>query len=132
MTQDDGAGLLPDRTYTGDKSYDEGDNHEYLKSRGRRSALRLKQTRTEKTDAPTKIWEALEAGEAYQAGLKERCKIEQKHGEGKTGHGLRRCRCLGLAKFHAQAIMTVWVLNLKVVVARSAGVTLRGRAWSPG
>jgi IS5 family transposase len=132
VEQDNAIELPPDRTYAGDKGYDYGDNHELLKEKGLGDALRLKKTRTEKKDPHTKRWEELEASETYQKGGKERYKIEQKNGEGKRGHGLRRCRYVGLARYHVQTIMTAWVLNLKVVVARSSGVTLRGYSWSPG
>ena len=49
----------------------------------------------------------------YRAGLRERYKIEQKFGEAKLWHGLRRCRYLGLARYRLQAYPTALVLNLK-------------------
>ena len=52
----------------------------------------------------------------YRAGLRERYKIEQKFGEAKLWHGLRRCRYLGLARYRLQAYPTALVLNLKRLV----------------
>lgn len=120
------------RTYSGDKGYDDGENHEYLKLEHLGDALKLKKTRTEKKDDNKEPWLELIETNEYKEGLCNRYKIERKFGEGKTSHGLRRCRYLGEKKLHIQACLTAAVLNLKVVVAAFSGVTLRGYAWSPG
>lgn len=120
------------RTYTGDKAYDDGDNHEILKTEKLGDALRLKITRTHKKNPHKAPWLKLLESEEYHQGLKERYKIEQKYGEAKLGHGLRRCRYLGLGKFHLQATLTAVVLNLKVVVAQITGSTLKGYDFQGG
>ena len=74
------------------------------------------------------MWQELKHTDEWQKGRRERYKIERKFGEGKLSHGLRRCRYLGLTKYHAQLAMTAIVLNLKVVVASMTGSTLRGYA----
>lgn len=40
----------------------------------------------------------------YKEGWKERYKIERKFGEAKAGHGLGRCRYLGLAGLGGEAV----------------------------
>lgn len=52
----------------------------------------------------------------YQAGGRERYKIERKFGEAKQSHGLGRCRYLDLIRFIIQAVMTAMVLKLKRLV----------------
>jgi IS5 family transposase len=59
---------------------------------------------------------------AYEFGRKERYKIEHKFGEAKQGHGLGRCRSLGLLNFGIQAYFTAIVLNLKRMVKLLTGV----------
>ena len=61
----------------------------------------------------------------YRAGLRERYKIEQKFGEAKLWHGLRRCRYLGLARYRLQAYLTALVLNLKRLVKLLHGLGFR-------
>ena len=61
----------------------------------------------------------------YRAGLRERYKIEQKFGEAKLWHGLRRCRYLGLARYRLQAYLTALVLNLKRLVKLLYGLGFR-------
>jgi len=62
---------------------------------------------------------------AYQDGRKERYKIERKFGEAKQGHGLGRCRYLGLLRFGIQMFFTAMVLNLKRMVKLMTGVGLK-------
>jgi len=113
---------LPVETYTGDKGYDDGNNHYYLELKGLHSAIRLKKTRTEKKDDNKQIWLDLKQTRQYQQGLKERYKIERKFGEAKQGHGLGRCRYLGKAGFAVQAFLTAIMLNLKRIVKMLTGV----------
>lgn len=117
-------GMDKNRTYSADKAYDDGEIHEYLKDRKINDAINLKITRT------AQMWQELKETIEWQKGRRERYKIERKYGEGKLSHGLRRCRYLGLTKYHAQLAMTAITLNLKVVVASMTGSTLRGYAYS--
>ena len=114
------------RTYAGDKAYDDGENHEILKTEKLGDALRLKITRIHKKNLHQGPWLKLLKDKRYHQGLKERYKIERKYGEAKLGHGLRRCRSLGLRKFHLQAALTAIILNIKVIVAQLTGSTLKG------
>jgi IS5 family transposase len=117
-------GMASKRTYAGDRGYDDGDIHEYLKDKKLGNAIKLKKTRT----AP--MWQELKADQKHRDGLKERYKVERKFAEEKQGHGLKRCRYLGLTKYHAQTVMTALVVNLKVVVASMTGSTLKGYAYA--
>ncbi|MBM3301446.1 MAG: IS5 family transposase [Deltaproteobacteria bacterium] len=116
--------------YAGDKAYDDGDNHELLREKGKKSALCLNRSRTEKKDPHKGLWEQMKASEEYEAGLKERYKVEQKNAEAKRWHGLGRCRYLGSAKYAVQALMTAMAMNLKRMVLLLCGVKFRGAARS--
>jgi len=113
---------IPVETATGDKAYDDGENHYFLKIKGLHSAIRLKRTRTQKKDPNKQIWLQLQETPQYQQGLKERYKIERKFGEAKKWHGLGRCRSVGRLKFAIQAILTAIVLNLKRMVKLLTGI----------
>ena len=67
-------------TYTADKGYDDGNNHYYLENHQLHSAIRLIKTRTGKKDANKEVWIHLQDTPEYQAGLRERYKIERKFG----------------------------------------------------
>ena len=121
---------LPVDTYAGDKGYDDGNNHYYLEQCGLHSAIRLKKTRTEKKDANKQVWLELKETPQYQQGLKERYKIERKFGEAKQGHGLGRCRYVGMLGFAVQAFMTAIMLNLKRMVKLLTGVGFKTQAAS--
>jgi len=111
--------------YAGDRGYDDGDNHEMLRSGGKHSALCLNEYRTRKY--PEGLWVEMQASEEYQTGLRVRYKIEQKNAEAKRRHGLDRCRYLGWRKYSLQAFMTGIVLNLKRIVKLITGIGLHGR-----
>ena len=113
--------------YAGDKGYDDGENHEFLKERGLKSALRLKRNRTQKKDPNKGPWLQLQADPDYQAGLKERYKVERKFGEAKLCHGFRRCRYLGLVRYEVQSYLTAMALNLKRLVKLLHGVSFRNQ-----
>lgn len=131
VEKDEQTGILPkERIYSGDKGYDYGDNHEYLKQKEHYDALILKNTRTKKKDKNTEIWLKLETTKEYQLGKKARKHIEKTFGDQKECHGLRRCRYLGLEKYNIQAVLTATVFNLQVVVAQISGKTLRGYSRS--
>lgn len=117
-------GMDSKRTYAADKGYDDGDIHEHLKEKKFGNAVKLKKTRT------ADIWKKLQEDQKHKDGLKERYKIERKFGEEKQGHGLKRCRYLGLTKYHAQTVMTALAVNLKVVAAFMTGSTLKGYAYA--
>ena len=51
---------IPVETATADKAYDDGGNHEFLKSKGIHSAIRLNAYRTAKKDSHKEIWLALQ------------------------------------------------------------------------
>ncbi|MBC7265290.1 MAG: transposase [Chloroflexi bacterium] len=108
--------------------YDDSDNHVFLAENGLHSAIRLNSYRTRKKDLNKRVWLEKEVTEPYQAGLKERYKIERKFGEGKRYHGMGRCRYLGLVRYTIQSILTAIVLNLKRLVKLLTGVSFRGRA----
>jgi len=74
------------------------------------------------------VWEALPATPQYQAGQKERYKIERKYGEAKAYHGLRRCRYVGWLRGTLPAYLTTLVLNLKRLVRWLTSVPFRRRA----
>lgn len=123
-------GLSKNRTYTADKAYDDGDNHEYLKQKQLGDGIILKETRINKQDANKQLWQQLQASPIYQQATKLRKTIEPILGSNKTGHGLRRCRYLGLANFGIQAKLTAMAWNLSVVVAILTGTTLKGYAYA--
>jgi IS5 family transposase len=112
-------------TYAADRGYDDGNNHLHLQDRNLNSAISLKDNRTKKKDSNKQIWLEMVQTAAYKAGRKERYKIERKFGEAKQGHGLGRCRYLGLLGFGIQAYFTAIVLNLKRMVKLLTGVGLK-------
>jgi IS5 family transposase len=128
LLERDLAKELPFGIVAADRGYDDGDNHFLLESKELHSAIRLNDYRTQKKDPNKQIWLDLQATPEYQAGLSERYKIERKFGEGKQGHGLRRCRYLGLLRYGLQALLTAIVLNLKRMVKLLTGANFKGRA----
>ncbi len=118
------------RVYAGDRAYDDSDLHERLRQLGKVSAFRLHDYRTKKKDGNKQVWEELLASPEYEAGCKERYKIERKFGEAKLWHRLDRCRYVGLIRYGIQAYLTTLVLNLKRVVSLLTGVRLyRSTGW---
>jgi IS5 family transposase len=111
--------------YTGDRGYDDTDQHERLRAAGKFSALRLNEYRTQKKDENRQVWEQLLASPQYQQGLAERYKIERKFGEAKLWHRFGRCRYLGLLRYGVQAHLTALALNLKRIVTLLTGVHFR-------
>jgi IS5 family transposase len=128
LVDQDLAKDLPVDTYTADRGYDDGNNHFYLEHYHLHSAICLKDIRTKKKDANKEVWLELIQTSAYKEGRKERYKIERKFGEAKQGHGLGRCRYIGLLGFGIQAFFTVIVLNLKRMVKLLTGVGLKTRS----
>lgn len=128
LVEQDLAQGLPVETYSGDRGYDDSENHYGLASRGLHSALKLNRYRTEKKDRNKEVWLALKQTPQYEAGQKVRYKIERKYGEAKGYHGLRRCRYLGYLRMTIQAYLTAITLNLKRLVKLVSGVNFKGRA----
>jgi len=125
VEKDEGKGIEVG-TVAGDKGYDDGDNHYYLKEKGINSAIRLNNYRTQKKDANKEGWLELKESPEYQAGLKERYKVEQKFGEARKWHGYVRCRYLGFVRHAIQSYLTFMALNLKRLVKLMTGVSFRG------
>jgi hypothetical protein len=127
LVDQDMAQNIPADTYSADRGYDDGNNHFYLEHHNLHSAISLKDIRTKKKDSNKQVWLEMIQTPAYKAGQKERYKIERKFGEAKQGHGLGRCRYIGLLKFGIQAYFTAIVLNLKRMVKLLTGVGLKTR-----
>ena len=115
-------------TVAGDKGYDDGNNHYYLKTKGINSAIRLNNYRTQKKDSNKEGWFKLKQSQEYVDGLKERYKVERKFGEAKKWHGYGRCRYVGFIRHAIQSYLTFMALNLKRLVKLLTGVTFRGEA----
>jgi len=125
LVEQDLAKNIPVEIYTADRGYDDVNNHFYLEHHNLQSAICLKDIRTKKKDANKEVWLKMLQSPAYKSGRKERYKIERKFGEAKQGHGLGRCRYLGLLGFGAQVYFTAIVLNLKRMVKLLTGVGLK-------
>ena len=125
VAKDEAAGVRA-RVYAGDRGYDDGENHELLRVKGKQSALCLNDYRTQKKDRNKGLWLQMKASPAYWQGQRQRYKVEQKNAEAKRYHGLGRCRYVGLAKYGLQAFLTAMALNLKRMVWLLCGVRLRG------
>ena len=119
---------LPTKTYAGDRGYDDTENHFLLETEELHSSLKLSKYRTEKKDKNKEVWVDLLASDEYQAGQRERYKIERKYGEVKVHHGLRRCRYVGRMRYLIQVYLTALVLNLKRMVKVVTGTNFKGRA----
>jgi IS5 family transposase len=107
---------IPVQIVTADRGYDDGDNHEYLRVKKLKDAIHLNNYRTDKPPENCQLWLHIKREPEYRQGIKKRYKIEQKFGEAKTQHGLRRCRYIGLAGFFIQGFLTLIVMNLKRMV----------------
>ena len=123
---------LPIEIYTGDRGYDDTENHYLLKSKKLQSSLKLNNYRTQKKDKNKEVWVELLASEGYRAGQRERYKIERKYGEAKEYHGLRRCRYVGRMRYVIQAYLTAIALNVKRMVRLLTGTSFKGRATAAG
>ena len=125
VEKDEGKGIKVG-TVAGDKGYDDGENHYYLKERGMNSAIRLNRCRTQKKNKNKEGWLKLEESPGYQEGLKERYKIERKFGEANKWHGFGRCRYTGFIRHAIQSYLTFMALNLKRLVKLLSGVSFKG------
>lgn len=122
---------LPIRIVTADRGYDDIENHYFLKMKRIKSAIRLNGYRTEKKDANKEPWLEQVKSPEYQAGLAKRGRIEPKIGEGKTQHGLSRCRHVGLKSFARQAKLTALAMNLKRLVQLRFGTRFYQGSTAP-
>ena len=113
-------------TVAGDKGYDDGENHYYLKDKGINSAIRLNDYRTQKKDKNKEGWLELKQSQEYEEGVKERYKVERKFGEARKWHGFRQCRYVGFIRHAIQTYLTFMALNLKRLVKLLTGVSFRG------
>ena len=111
--------------YSGDRGYDDGENHLYLQSRGLKSALRLNAYRTQKKNDHKEPWLHLQADPDYLLWLRVRPQVERPFGEAKRCHGFGRCCYLGLVRYAVQGYLTATVLNLKRLVRFLFGVGFR-------
>jgi IS5 family transposase len=128
LVEKDGEQGLPIDTYAADRGYDDSENHYLLETLEMHSAIILNDYRTRKKDKNKQVWIDLKKTPQYQAGTKERYKIERKFGEAKANHGLRRCRYVGRLRYAIQAYLTAIALNLKRMVKLLTGVSFKGRA----
>jgi IS5 family transposase len=128
LVEGDEGQKLPVGIYAGDRGYDDTENHFLLETKKLHSSLKLNDYRTKKKDKNKEVWVGLRASEGYQAGQRERYKIERKYGEGKVYHGLGRCRYVGRMRYLIQAYLTAIVLNLKRMVRLLTGTSFKGRA----
>jgi IS5 family transposase len=128
LLQKDLDQAIPVEIVTADRAYDDGHHHFLLESKELHSAIRLNDYRTQKKDANKQVWLELQATPEYEQGLSQRYKIERKFGEAKQGHGLARCRSVGLLRYGLQAILTAIALNVKRLVKLLTGTNFKGRA----
>ena len=119
---------IPVGIVAADRGYDDSQNHYWLERTGIQSAICLHDYRTQKKDVNKEIWLEMKTNPTYQAGLKERYKIERKFGECKQQHGFGRCRYRGLDRYRIQAELTAMALNLKRMVKLLYGVNFRNPA----
>lgn len=108
---------VPMTVVTADKAYDDIELHVLCGKHEIFNAVALKNTRlTQKSAVNRKKWEDHTRQPFYKKALGFRYKIEQKFGEAKRYHGLRKCRYRGLLAFAFQSIMTFLSINLKRMV----------------
>lgn len=113
------------KVVAGDKGYDDGGNHYFLKEKGIGSAIKLNDYRTQKKDENKQGWAQIKDSQEYKDGLRDRYKIERKFGEVKKWHGFSRCRYIGFLRHAIQCYLTFMAVNLKRLVKLLAGVSFR-------
>ncbi len=116
------------KVVAGDKGYDDGGNHYFLKQKGISSAIRLNDYRTKKKDESKEGWAEIKESQEYNEGLRERYKIERKFAEVKKWHGFSRCRYIGFLRHAIQCYLTFMAVNLKRLVKLLTGISFRGEA----
>lgn len=70
-------------------------------------------------------WTNYRQDDGRNAFKRERYKIEQVNGDLKNYHGLRRCRYLGLTKYHLQTAMSCMAHNLKIFIRLLTGARFK-------
>lgn len=70
-------------------------------------------------------WRRYVAEEGRTAFRKERTTVERANGDLKDNHGLRRCRYLGLAKYHLQLAMSSMAHDVKIFVRMLSGARFK-------
>lgn len=98
-----------------DKGYDTNRNHELIENRYHsKSFILVKKNRT--VDKLIKLMKSA----IYKKTAKERYKVERRFADGKSNHGLGKCRWLGQWKMDIQSYLTALVLNCKRMVVLTA------------
>ena len=98
-----------------DKGYDTNHNHELIENQYKaKSFIIVKKNRT--VDKLVKLMNSA----IYKKTTKERYKVERRFADGKTNHGLTKCRWLGQWKMEIQSYLTALVLNCKRIVVLTA------------
>lgn len=88
------------------------------------TAFSLPKTMTDRGEHKDK-WLAYQQDEGIQALKKERYIIEQVNADVKDNHSLRRCRYLGLKKYHLQTLMASVCHNVKLAMRVLTGTRLK-------
>jgi len=98
-----------------DKGYDTNYNHNLIEKKYHaQSFIMIKKNRVVK-----KLIRRLKS-KIYQLTTKERYKVERRHADGKTNHGLAKCRWRGKWKMAIQSYLTAIVLNCKRMIVLTA------------
>ena len=94
-----------------DKGYDTNHNHEIIENRyWSKSFIMIKKNRT--VDKLIKLMKS----NIYKQTTRERYKVERRFADGKSNHGLGKCRWLRQWKMEIQSYLTAMVLNCKRMV----------------
>lgn len=116
--------------YSADKGYDDGDNHEFLKTRSITTAIHLKDNRTTtKSKENNEYWQKIKDNPDYKKGTEERYKVERSYSDGKTKHSLGRCQYQGLLKTYIQAYFTFAAMNLKKIIKFTTNISLKNQNY---
>jgi IS5 family transposase len=103
LVESDVAKGLPFSTVTADRAHDDGEKHSLLEIKGLHSAIIVGKYSTEKKDSNEEIGQHLLSSEPYQCSIRQRYTFGRTFGEAKQGHGLGRCRYLGIDGYRMQA-----------------------------
>ena len=128
LVKSDLAQALPVGIVSADRGYDDSDNHILLWDKGIHSGIRLNDYRTQKKDGHVEVWRSLLEEPEYALAGAVRYRVERKFGEAKEGHGLRRCRYVGIIKYLFQAVFTAVALNVKRIVKLTTRVPFKAPA----
>lgn len=93
-----------------DKGYDTNANHELIEKCQCKSFIIIKKNRK-----AAKLRKRMKT-KIYRKTIKERYKVERRFADGKSNHGLGKCRWLGQWKTEIQNYLTATVLNCKRIV----------------